>query len=499
MPKEPKQTKTTSKKKVNSHLKSHQQRPKRRVGLWTYVISIVVALGIGIGGTYWVLGRAVNQQIASMQQTSQAMKKIQSVYATISDNYYQPVNANKLANGAINGMVSSLGDKFSEYMDKSETESLNDTIDSSFSGIGAQVQKSGNYVQIISPIAGTPAKKAGLKPKDVIKSVNGKSIAGKTLTQAVNLMRGKVGTTVKLVIDRSGKTFTVTLKRAKIPVTTVNYKLVGGDKKIGYVTVSTFSTNTAKEFKTALKALDKKGAKKLVIDMRGNPGGLMTAALKMASMFVKNGKTIMQVQTRGTQAEKYVAGKKYDGGYKETKPTTVLIDGGSASAAEIFSAALQQSAGVKLVGSQSYGKGTVQTVSTFSDKTEMKITVAKWLTPNGTWINKTGLTPDVKASEPSYASLTVISKLADLKTDQVNDNVKTLQAYLKALGYFKDSANGYFGATTTNAVKQYQKHAKLKPTGTVDKTTLSKLETELATKISDNDRAYNAALKLMSD
>ena len=265
-------------------------------------------------------------------------------------------------------------------------------------------------------------------------------------------MRGKIGTTVKLTIERSGQTFTVSLKRAKIPVTTVDYKLVGGDKKIGYITVSTFSTNTAKEFKTALKALDKKGAKKLVIDMRGNPGGLMTAALKMASIFLKNGKTIMQVQARDGSTEKYTASKKYDGGFKETKSTTVLIDGGSASAAEIFSAALHQSAGVKLVGSQSYGKGTVQTVTTFNDKTEMKITVAKWLTPNGTWINKKGLTPDVKADEPSYASLTVISKVSDLQADKVNSNVKTFQKYLQALGYFKGTVNGYFGDSTTSAV-----------------------------------------------
>ena len=488
MPEEPKQT--------NPHIKK-VPRPKRRVGLWTYIISIVVALGIGVGGTYWLIGQQVNAQLSSMQQTSKAMKKIESVYETINENYYKPVNANKLANGAINGMVNSLGDKFSEYMDKSETESLNDTIDSSFSGIGAQVQKSGNYVQIISPIAGTPAKKAGLKPKDIIKAVNGKSVAGKTLTQVVSMMRGTIGTTVKLTIERSGQTFTVSLKRAKIPVTTVDYKLVGGDKKIGYITVSTFSTNTAKEFKTALKVLDKKGAKKLVIDMRGNPGGLMTAALKMASIFLKNGKTIMQVQARDGSTEKYTASKKYDGGFKETKPTTVLIDGGSASAAEIFSAALHQSAGVKLVGSQSYGKGTVQTVTTFNDKTEMKITVAKWLTPNGTWINKKGLTPDVKADEPSYASLTVISKVSDLQADKVNSNVKTFQKYLQALGYFNGTVNGYFGDSTTSAVKQYQKHAKLTVNGKVDKQTLTKIETELANKISDNDRAYDAAMKLI--
>lgn len=497
MPEQPKQTAASTDESVKPPVKPN--KAKRRVGLWTYILSVIAALVIGIGGTYWVLGRAVTRQINSMQQTNSAMQKIQSVYATISDNYYEPVNSNKLANGAINGMVSSLGDKFSEYMDKSETESLNDTIDSSFSGIGAQVQKAGSYIQIISPIADTPAKKAGLKPKDVIKKVNGKSIAGKTLTQAVNLMRGKVGTSVSLEIERAGKTFTVNLKRAKIPVTTVNYKLVGGDKKIGYITVSTFSTNTAKEFKTALKALDKKGAKKLVIDMRGNPGGLMTAALKMASMFLKNGKTIMQVQQRGAQAEKYVAGKKYDGGFKETKPTTVLIDGGSASAAEIFSAALHQSANVKLVGSQSYGKGTVQTVTSFKDKTEMKITVAKWLTPDGTWINKKGLTPDIKATEPSYASLTVISKPDDLKAGKVNDDVKTFQEYLKAMGYFKDDVNGYFGSTTTDAVKAYQKHANIQVTGSVDKNMLTKLETELATKISDNDKAYDAALKLMSE
>ncbi|WP_412990279.1 S41 family peptidase [Pediococcus siamensis] len=462
----------------------------------TLIWSILIALLVGGGIAYTVAYFQTRTIVSQAQATSASMQKIEAVYNNIQTNYYKSVSASKVTNGAIKGMISALDDPFSEYMDKSEATSLNNQISSSFSGIGAEVQKSGQYIKIISPIKGTPAKKAGLLPGDVITAVNGKSIAGKTITQAVNLMRGKIGTKVTLTIKRGGKSFKQTLTRAKIPVSTVNTKLV--DKKIGYIQITSVSERTASELKAALKKLDKKGATAYVLDVRDNPGGLMDQALKMASMFLKNGKTIMRVQTKNGQQQIYKAGKKYDGGYKVTKPVAVLMNGGSASAAEIFAAALHQSADAPLIGTQSYGKGTVQTVSDFTDKSEMKITIAKWLTPNGDWINKKGLTPTYKADYPKYAYLQLINTKKTYQLGDVSSEVKTLQKELTALGYFSGKTNGYFGKTTQTAVQNYQKKAGLTITGKADAKTVVNLETKVQAKVAQNDRALAKAESLLS-
>ncbi|GEN94950.1 S41 family peptidase [Pediococcus ethanolidurans] len=472
--------------------KKQPKTVKRTTLMWSILIALVVGGGVAYSVAYFQTRAVVSQA----QTDTASMQKIQSVYETIEGNYYKSVSSKKITNGAIKGMISALNDPFSEYMDKSEATSLNDQISSSFSGIGAEVQKSDQYIKIISPIKGTPAKKAGLQPGDLITAVNGKSIAGKSVTDAVNLMRGKIGTKVTLTIKRAGKSFDQTLTRAKIPVSTVNSRII--NKKIGYIQITSVSERTAAELKTALKRLDKKGVSSYILDVRDNPGGLMNQALKMSSMFLKNGKTIMQVQTKNGQRQVYKAGKKYDGGYKVTKPVAVLMNGGSASAAEIFAGALHQSANVPLIGTQSYGKGTVQTVSDFKDKSEMKITIAKWLTPNGDWINKKGLTPTYKADYPKYAYLQLINTNKTYQIGDVSTQIKTLQKELKALGFFNDKVNGYFGSTTKTAVTAYQKKEKLSVTGTANKKTILSIETKIQSKIAKNDQALNKAESIVS-
>lgn len=472
--------------------KKQPKTVKRTTLIWSIIIALLVGGGLAYGVAY-VQTRAV---ISQAQSTTASMQKIQAVYSTIEDNYYKPVSAQKVTNGAIKGMISSLNDPFSEYLDKTDATSLNNQISSSFSGIGAEVQKSGQYIKIISPIKGIPAKKAGLQPGDLIIAVNDKSIAGKSVTEAVSLMRGKIGTKVTLTLKRNNKDFKQTLTREKIPVNTVNSRVI--NKKIGYIQITSVSERTASELKTALKNLDKKGVKSYVLDVRDNPGGLMDQALKMSSMFLKNGKVIMRVQAKTGQQQVYKAGKKYDGGYKVTKPVAVLMNGGSASAAEIFAGALHQSANAPLIGTQSYGKGTVQTVSDFKDKSEMKITIAKWLTPNGSWINKKGLTPTYKADYPKYAYLQLINTDKTYKIEDVSTQVKTLQKELKALGYFEGKTNGYFGKTTQTAVEAYQQKNKLTVTGTADSKTILNIETKIQSQIAKNDNALKKAENVLN-
>ncbi|ANK62965.1 peptidase S41 [Loigolactobacillus backii] len=474
-----------------------QKKRKRQVRLPIFISSVVLAFVVGVFGTVILLTAHFNAQTAATGSYPAGFEKLNAVYQTIDQNYYKKVSKKKLMNGAINGMISSLGDPYSEYLTGSDAGDLNNTISGNFEGIGAEVQKAGGRIQIISPIAGSPAKKAGLRANDVIMSINGDSTSGLTVNQAVAKIRGKKGTDVKLTIKRGDHNFNVTVKRDVIPVKTVNAHIVKKQPTVGYIQITTFSNPTFKEMKTAVKKLRSEGAKSFIVDVRGNPGGLMDQALKISSMFLKNGQTIMKVQPRTGQPEVYKASKKQDGGFKITEPTTVLIDDGSASAAEIFSAALNQSAHDPLVGTKSFGKGTVQNVTNFKDKSEFKITIAKWLTPNGDWINKKGLTPTTKADYPSYAYLPVVNGKKTYQQGDVNTNIKTLQKALTALGQNPGEANGYFSPQTEQAVKAYQATAKLPQTGKLDPATIDKMQVALTQKISQNDVPLEKALAQM--
>ena len=475
-----------------------ESKPKKqvkKVSLWTLILTGVISLLIGAGGTYAFMYKTVRDA----QTVNTSMAKIQAVYQTLYYNYYRKVDAAKLEKGAIDGMLKALNDPFSEYMTKSEANSLNNTISGSFVGIGIEVQKDGDYIKVIAPISKTPAAKAGLKAKDVITAIDGKSIKGLALEKVIAKIRGKKGTSVTLTVKRGQTSFTKTIKRASIPVATVYGNLDAKDKTVGYLRVTTFSTNTAKEFKQEVERLRQKGAKSFIVDVRDNPGGLMTTALQMASMFVKNGKNIMQVQGRDGQVEVYKSSKDYSKGFKITEPTVVLVNGGSASASEIFASALNESANIKLVGTTTYGKGTVQTTQEFKDGTELKLTIDKWLTANGKWINKTGIKPTIKADYPAVASLAAINTKRTYQEGQVSNQIKSLQKMLAYLGYFKGQANGYYGADTKEAVTNFQSANGLATSGQADKQTVVKLETQVATKVTEHDNAYEAGLKALGE
>ncbi|QEA53810.1 S41 family peptidase [Loigolactobacillus coryniformis] len=484
------------KKAPKSESKVPKKR-KRRVSLLVYISSTLLAFFVGIFMTILIVG--LNSRTSQQLDTSSAgFSKISQVYQTISQQYYRKTDQKKLINGAIKGMVNSLDDPYSEYLTGSDASNLDNTISGSFEGIGAEIQKKGNYVEIVSPIAGSPAKKAGLKANDVITAINGHSTAGWSATKTTNKIRGKKGTKVTLTIKRDQQSFKITLKRDVIPVKTVNARIDKQHPTVGYIQITSFSEPTFKEVKTAIKKLRQEGAKSFILDVRSNPGGIMQQALKISSMFVANGKTLMQVKARTGQPTVYKAGKSQDGGFKVKEPVKVLIDDGSASASEIFAAALNQSANVELIGTKSFGKGTVQQVSQLDKKSEFKITVAKWLTPNGSWINKRGLTPNIEAKYPSYAYLPMVSDQKTYQLEDVSSKIKTLQTELKAVGQDPGTINGYFSTTTQKAVVAFQAANNLDQTGKLDTATIDKLQTEITKKISDNDVAYNKAVEQLT-
>jgi carboxyl-terminal processing protease len=213
-------------------------------------------------------------------------------------------------------------------------------------------------------------------------------------------------------------------------------------------------------------------------------------------MFLKDGQVMLKVDPRKGKTEIYRAGSEYDDGFKIKEPTVVLIDGNSASASEITAAALNESAGIKLIGTKSFGKGTVQTVAQMGKNAELKLTIAKWLTPEGKWIHHKGIQPTIKADYPSYAYINTISATS-LKQEQVSADVKSLQKILVALGYQIKSVNGYYGSDTAAAVKAFQTKNNLSATGTADSKTLAKLQDQISDKISANDNAMKKAEQVL--
>lgn len=418
-------------------------------------------------------------------------EKLYSTYDTIKKDYYKDIDDENLVNGAIEGMIKGLDDPYSDYMDQKEAKSFNESISSSFEGIGAEIQEQDGKIMVVSPIKGSPAEKAGIRPNDIIERVDGKSIEGLSATEAVLKIRGEKGTKVVLTISRAGeaKPVSVTIVRDMIPIETVYSEML--DDGIAKIQVTSFSEHTVEELHTALDEMSKKDMKSLILDLRGNPGGLLDQAVAMASIFVPNGEIVLQVENRAGEKEVH----KSENNGEFDLPVVVLIDDGSASASEIVAAAVSESADIPLVGVKSFGKGTVQSAQNFKDGSNLKFTAFRWLTPEGNWIHKKGISPDIEAKLPNYANLPFISADDKWKESDTSTEVKTAEEMLKQLGYNPGKIDGFFDQETKLAVVEFQRDQKLKGTGVLEGQTTIRLMQELRDKIISNDTQVKAAIK----
>ncbi|WP_236620739.1 S41 family peptidase [Carnobacterium inhibens] len=402
-------------------MENEPNNEKRKKGIkpWIYGTSLLVVAALSIGGTVAVTNadentneeqaqNQVNSSEASVAVDSEDFEKIQTVYDTLMSDYYQGVESETLIEGAITGMTESVGDPYTQYLNVEESSSLNESISASFEGIGAEVMKQGDNVMIVSPIAGSPAEKAGLQPNDIIVKVDEQELSGMSLNEAVSYIRGEKGSEVVLTIKRGETTFEVTLVRDTIPVETVLYQLDKENPTIGSITITSFSSPTYEDLVMAIEDLREQGATSFVFDVRQNPGGLLNAGLSISNLFLENGDIILQTQEKDQEPVSIVADDKTMGSFKVTEPSVLLVDEGSASASEILAGAVSESGNVKLIGTKTFGKGTVQNVATFDDSSELKLTIAKWLTPSGEWIHEKGITPDIEVSLPEYANLLLI-------------------------------------------------------------------------------------------
>ncbi|SFF68268.1 carboxyl-terminal processing protease [Halobacillus alkaliphilus] len=432
------------------------------------------------------------------QSESADLEKVEQAFSTIKENYVSEVDKDKLIEGAVQGMLDTLEDPYSVYMDQETMKQFNQSIESSFQGIGAEVSMVNDKVTIVAPIKGSPAEEAGLKPNDQILTVDGESVEGLDLYEAVLKIRGEKGTEVTLQVDRPGVSEPVTIDiiRDDIPLETVysNTKEVDG-KKVGIIEITSFSEKTSEEFHEALTKLEKDNMAGLVIDVRGNPGGLFTDVQEILKEFIPDDKPIVQVEDRNGEKSRYFSDLKE----KKDYPITVLMDEGSASASEILAATMNEAGGYDLVGTKSFGKGTVQQAIPMGDGSTIKLTLYKWLTPNGNWIHEKGVEPTIEVKQPSYFYTNPVEIKEELKYNDNNEKVKNIQKMLKGLGYEPGRTDGYFSQGTKSAVEAFQAENGLEATGDVDEKTGGKLEEAIVEEVrkEENDRQMDKAVEAL--
>ncbi|TVX96081.1 S41 family peptidase [Cohnella terricola] len=416
--------------------------------------------------------------------------KLNKTLSLIERRYALPMEREQLIDGAIQGMVESLHDPYSVYKPEEEAEKFSDALHGAFTGIGAELRIENGSVIVESPIRGTPAERAGLKPLDVLLSINGESLNGLTLSEAVSKIRGPKGTKVKLKVQRRGVATPLDLElvRDRINPETVDSGMAASG--VGYLSIYQFTDETAAQVKNELEELEAQGLKALVVDVRDNPGGFLQSVVEVADQLLEKGKPIVQSEYRDGTRKVDVAAHGAKG--NKPYPIVVLMNKGSASAAEILAGALKQSAGAVLIGETTYGKGTVQVPfnGELGDRSILKLTVYKWLLPDGTWINEKGIDPDVRVKQPTYFQAWRLPRDNVLKYDTTGEPVENLQNILLGAGFPPDRKDGYFSEGTKKAVESFQKSESLPVTGEVDEETAQRLEEKLYAKI--QDRSYDA-------
>ena len=314
----------------------------------------------------------------------------------INEEYVEDINQSESMDSAINGLLQSL-DPYSAYLSPENFEEMQTETSGEFGGLGIEVSMEAGVVKVITPLDDTPASRAGLKAGDYIVKINDTQVQGKTLTEAVEIMRGPVGSDIELTVRRRGvkKALTFTLTREIIEIQSVKSDLL--DKNIGYLRLTSFNENSAQQIKKRINDLNnEKKLKGFILDLRNNPGGLLSQAIKITDYFLDNGEIVSTKSRKASENRKWFA---RDGDLTGGKPLIVLINYGSASASEIVAGALKDHKRAIILGENSYGKGSVQSIIPLRNEGAIRLTIAKYYLPSGTSISEVGVTPDIEINE----------------------------------------------------------------------------------------------------
>ncbi len=398
-----------------SLFKKTQQDSKQSSGLSSFFLQVgVVAvifflIGFGLGQRKWqIQSRGIVPNISVTNKQAPKNENIDfSLFWQVLDLLPQKyidktaISPDKILYGAISGMVQSLGDPYTAFLNPQQNGEIKDELAGVYEGVGIQIGfNKNNRMVVIAPLAGTPAESAGVKAKDLILKIGDKDTFTLTLPEAVDLIRGTAGTSIKLSLQHDGydKPYDVEIKRAKITVKSVEVSFQQvGDKKIAIVKVSRFGDTTDSEWDSAVDQI--KSANAIVMDMRNNPGGLLSSSVHVASEFI--GGTVVEQADASGNIESLSADHQ---GKLLNIPMVVLVNGGSASAAEIFAGAMQDDGRSKIIGEKTFGKGTVQEPVELPGGSGLHVTVAKWLTPKGHSIHGVGISPDIEVATPADLS-----------------------------------------------------------------------------------------------
>lgn len=425
-------------------------------GFKIVVLLIVFSSGVYSGKFLLPVGIA-NAQNVSMGtvtiQVSPEMKMYEDVKKILDEKYIKgaDIKEDAKAYGSIKGLVESYGDPYTVFFPPTQAKEFKAVVSGTFSGVGMEVGIKEGVLTVISPLKGSPAEKAGMKPEDKILKINGTSTEGMATDQAVQLIRGEKGTTVTLTIFRKGeeKTKEISIVRDKIDVPVVDTKVV---RDSFVISVYSFSETSAQKFQEALQKFAESKKKNLVIDLRNNPGGYLEAAVLMSSFFFPSEKVIVSEDFTRTGQKNSHKSKGFNAISPDVK-IVILVNGGSASASEILAGAFQDYNRAKIVGEKTFGKGSVQEYIELPNGTSLKVTVARWLTPLGHSISEHGVTPDINIALKEKKKGETIDNQLDMAV-KVLENWKTYEGYKALDGSQKnmDQTVSVKAATSTNEI-----------------------------------------------
>lgn len=392
---------------------------KKQFRLSEVVILIIITLIIG-----FILGLSIFKVMYEHNNVSSGiddeyLSKFIDNYNYIVDNYYGDLDKNKLIDDAIAGMIGSIDDPYTTYLDSDDSNNFNTTLEGSFQGIGVEViNDSDNNIVVYKVLDDSPASRVDILSMDIIKSIDGTELHGMSTSEFVSMIRNSNSSSFHLVLLRDGEEIETTVNRELVTIKSVESEIFErDDKSIGYIYMSIFANNTYSQFKSELEKLEKNGVDSLIIDVRSNTGGHLTTVENILSLFLDSSHVIYQTEDKDGVVKAYSRGK-----VTKTYPIVILTNEASASASEILAAAMSEEYGAKLVGKHTYGKGTVQELKTLPDGEQYKFTKKKWLTPSGKWINEVGIPVDIE-----------VDFNKDYYDDPTHDNDVQLQAAIEAL------------------------------------------------------------------
>lgn len=371
---------------------------EKKTGFNTIEVVLIAILALAFGGVIGVVLAYTAKPLSIITNTESLsdIEEVEKIYDNLLSKYYGEIDKQTLSDAAIKGMIDSLNDPYSTYIDAENTDDFDEQIYGYYVGIGTEITLNDeNQFEVTNIFENTPATNANIELHDIVLKVNDEDVSGKTVSDIGKMIQGEIGTDVTITLQRGEEKFDVTVTRDRIDLISVSSQIFEkNDKRIGYIKITNFASNTFNQFQTELNELEKNNIESLIIDVRDNLGGQLEVASQIASLFLTKDKIIYQLNTNGIIQPIYSTGP---GTFQ--KPVTVLINGATASASEVLAIALQESANATVVGLPSYGKGTIQESYKLSTGATIKFTVQEWLSPSGNAINGIGVKPDIEVSE----------------------------------------------------------------------------------------------------